>query len=118
MENTKRNLLIQQKIAETERKLKELQYEVENSDQKEVTNEAKSALDELSKLNNEIKELHDKMAKIKVTDELQYSEAEKNIYNSIDSFNTAFNKAGSLFSPRLNRKTEKSYKNPLRHENV
>jgi hypothetical protein len=84
-------------IDEINLKLHQIKTELAARDHKDISENAKTTLKQLENLGNVVNELYKKIATVEVTDQLQYSEAEKNIYNSITSFNDAYREAGSMF---------------------
>jgi hypothetical protein len=102
MEKEKLSVSMNQKIEEVNHKLQEIKNELALQNDKEISEQAKPALAELEQLRDKIQSLHEKIAKIRLTDELEFDKVEKNIYNSIESFNNAFKKAGSML--RIHKK--------------
>jgi hypothetical protein len=97
MEKEKLRTSTKQKIDDVNLKLQEISNELALQNDKEIIEQAKPALAELNQLRDKIESLYDKIARIRIKDELEFDAIEKNIYNSIESFNNAFKKAGSLF---------------------
>lgn len=96
MDRENLRITTKQKIDEVNNKLSELKKELAGKNEDEMTEVAKSSLTELNQLRDEIQVLYEKLAKTSLTDELEFDKVEKNIYNSIESFNNAFTKAGSM----------------------
>jgi hypothetical protein len=97
MDKEQLDLRTKLKIDEVNFKLQQIKDEIAKHDSQDVGVEAKTTLKQLEHLNKVVNELYKKIATMEVTDQLQYSEVEKNIYNSITSFNDAYTKAGSMF---------------------
>lgn len=97
MNKEKLRISTKQKIDDVNFKLQEISHELALQNDKEIIEQAKPALAELEKIQVKINLLHDKIAGIRIKDELEFDAIEKNIYNSTKSFNDAFKKAGSLF---------------------
>ncbi len=97
MDKEKLRMSTKLKIDEINLKLQEISNELALQNDKEILEQAKPALAELDQLRDKIESLYDKIVRIHLKDELEFDAIEKNIYNSIESFNDAFRKAGSMF---------------------
>ncbi|MFO7658338.1 MAG: hypothetical protein R6W78_14870 [Bacteroidales bacterium] len=96
----KHELAIRTKKAmdEISTKLTDLKNKLPQIKNQEIEEGAKAALDKLEDLNQEIQKKYLEIVEVRDKSNSQMSEMEKNIYNSIESFNNAFTKAGSLFN--------------------
>ena len=88
---------LEKRIEEVETTMNALKDELVQQNNPEVNNEIKSSLNKLNKLNDEIKNMYRNIANKEFTGQLKANEFEKNVFNSIQSFNDAYRKAGSLF---------------------
>ena len=63
-----------------------------------------SLMDSLNKLISELEKTRDLIQKkydvMEASGEREWSKLEKNIYSDLESFNTAYKKAGAIFKPR------------------
>ena len=91
-------------IQEVSTKLTDLKYKLSQDKKTQIKADAQAALDELDSLNQEINKQYERIGSVHDKSDAQMSEIEKNIYNSIESFNNAFTKAGSLFKIHENLK--------------
>lgn len=110
-------------LQELKASLKEKLVEVE-----EKLNEVEKALKEEDKPSDALKDIHEKLKAKKddiilqydqieameTSDEVRLPELEKNIYNSLESFNTAYTKAGAFLEQNKFRNRDRSidFKNP------
>lgn len=85
------------RVEEVSTKIKDLKIKISQDTNSEIEEGMQAAIDRLDKLNQEIREQYRQFVTSPEKSETQVSEMEKNIYNSIESFNDAFTSAGSLF---------------------
>ncbi len=84
-------------VDEIATKLNDLKIKLSQNKTPETKEGVQATLDELDSLNQKIQKQYSKMSETGDKSKSQMSEMEKNIYNSIESFNNAYTKAGSLF---------------------
>lgn len=84
-------------VDEISTKFTDLKNKLSQIKNPEIEEGVKAALDNLENLNQEIQNQYSRISEVRDKSNSQMSEMEKNIYNSIESFNNAFTKAGSLF---------------------
>ena len=87
---------IEMKLNNVNNNLKEIKDKFEKTDNMEIEKEAAEAIIKLEKMRDRIKEQYDD-AREKKSNNKSTVELEKNIFNSIKSFDSAFTKAGSIF---------------------
>jgi uncharacterized coiled-coil DUF342 family protein len=92
---------IRHKIDEINRKTSELRDKISTRTGKDVNNEIESLITELEDIRNKIQLKYEKLEKLESQDKQGLSEIEKNIYNSIKSYDDAFKKAGGLFKTNV-----------------
>ncbi len=84
-------------VDEISTKFSDLKNKMSQSQNSEIKEGVQAALDKLDVLNQEIQKQYNLISKAREKGDAQMPEMEKNIYNSIESFNNAYTKAGSLF---------------------
>lgn len=87
-----------QKIDEITAKYIEFKDRVSVNTKHEIKEQANQTLDQLEEMKKDIQNQYNKLVKMEKESEATWSELEKNIYSSIDSFNSAFSRAGKLFA--------------------
>lgn len=85
---------VKEKIEDLSRQILELKTQVVEA----------SLMDSLNKLISELEKTRDLIQKkydvMEASGEREWSKLEKNIYTDLESFNTAYKKAGAIFKPR------------------
>jgi len=84
-------------VDEISTKFSDLKNKISQNKNSEIKKEVQAALDKLDDLNQEIQKQYNLISNAREKGDFQMPEMEKNIYNSIESFNNAYTKAGSLF---------------------
>lgn len=103
MENKEKlNLRSKYKIEDVERKLKEIKHEFAQQKANELSEQAKASLEKLKELGDEIEQLYQDISTKEITEQLEFDEMEKNIFNNIESFNNAYKNAGSFIKKNSN----------------
>lgn len=97
MDTKKMTMKTKQSVEEVSKKLNEIKNNFSPSPNSKLKEDLQSILDKLESLNQEIQKQFDQMNEAEHDENLDMSEIEKNIYNSIESFNRAYTNAGSLF---------------------
>ncbi|MGC9344506.1 MAG: hypothetical protein ACP5E3_17510 [Bacteroidales bacterium] len=87
----------QEKIDEINSKIKELKNKVADESEGEIKDKAEAAVENLESLRDKIQEHYDVLQKRKEEIDMDVTEAEKNIYSGIETFEDAFTEAGSIF---------------------
>ena len=80
-------------------KIKEIKDKFESTNNLDIEKEAAEAIIKLEKMRDRIREQYNEVKEKKSTKK-NTVELEKNIFNSIKSFDNAFTKAGSLFKTK------------------
>ncbi|MFO7843643.1 MAG: hypothetical protein R6V16_07505 [Bacteroidales bacterium] len=100
MEKEELILMTKQKIDEINHKVKEIKDKVEKSTNEEIQEKSNNILEELNEINEKIQKEYAGLSSPENQSKSKISEMEKNIYNSIQSFDSAFERAGSLFKTK------------------
>jgi DNA-binding transcriptional regulator GbsR (MarR family) len=87
----------QKKIDEINVKIRELKSKISDESEEEIKERAESAVKELEGLRDKIQDQYDILETRKEQVQVDVSEAEKNIYSGIETFDDAFTRAGSIF---------------------
>ena len=103
---------LKQRLAEVEEKLNEVEKELKKED--DPSDALKDIQEQLKAKKDEIILQYDQIEAMDTADEVRMPELEKNIYNSLESFDTAYSKAGALFEKNRFRNRNRSidFKNP------
>lgn len=87
----------QRKIDEINAKINELKSRISGESEKDIKEKAESAVKELEHLRDSIQDQYD-ILEVKGQElQVDITEAEKNIYSGIQTFEDAFTRAGSIF---------------------
>jgi uncharacterized protein len=84
-------------VQEVSTKLKDLKNKLSQDKTPQINSALQAALNELHNLNQMINKQYENMRTTRDISNVQLAEMDKNIFNSIESFNNAYTKAGSLF---------------------
>lgn len=103
---------LKQRLAEVEEKLNEVEKKLKNDDNPSA--ELKDIHENLKAKKDDIILQYDQIEAMETADEVRMPELKKNIYNSLESFDTAYNKAGALLEKNRFRNRNRSidFKNP------
>jgi len=93
-------LKTKQKIDEVNEKVEEVKEKVEKNTNEAIQEQSEKILKELNEISESIQKEYTKLGLPENQNEKNISEMEKNIYNSIHSFDSAFERAGSLFKTK------------------
>jgi hypothetical protein len=88
------------KLDEINRKIEGIKNRLSQDTNEETKKHAQSALDDLEKIKAKVQENYLNLGGFANTGPVKLPELEKNIYNSIESFNRAYTKAGAIFSTK------------------
>lgn len=88
------------KIDEINRKTIVLKDKLDQYSEKEINSQANAVLRQLEEIRDELQEKYVHFNRQENKSDNQLTEFEKNIFNSIESFNDAFTEAGSLLKPK------------------
>ena len=92
------------RIEEIDFELKRIQNDMEERTEEPMTDQQKSALKQLHTLREELQAQYNRLSSSSAdTGQSDFDKMEKNIYNSLQSYNDAFTKAGSIFTRRFER---------------
>lgn len=97
MEKEELILKTKQKIDEIQDKVKEVKEKVEKNTNEAIQEQSESILNELNQISDKIQKEYSNLSLPENQSKPKVSEMEKNIYNSINSFDSAFERAGSIF---------------------
>ncbi|MFO7828422.1 MAG: hypothetical protein R6V23_07375 [Bacteroidales bacterium] len=97
MEKEELILKTKQKIDEINNKVKEVKDKVEKNTNEGIQEQSENILKELNEINEKIQKEYTSLSLPENQSKSKISEMEMNIYNSIQSFNSAFERAGSIF---------------------
>ena len=98
METDKIALELIDDVNEISNKMNELKSEISKSNNSEAEKNLRIAINSLDKINQDIQKQYMHLKESSNLSQSKVSEFEKNIYNSIESFNNAFTKASSVFN--------------------
>ena len=103
---------LKERLAEVEEKLNEVEKSLKEEDKPSDT--LKDIHEQLKAKKDDIIIQYDQIEAMKTADEVRLPELEKNIYNSLKSFDTAYNKAGAFIEENKfrNRSRSVDFKNP------
>lgn len=87
-------------LNEINRKVDEIRGKVSEKKNEEIKVQASAMLEKMEDLKNEITAEYNKLERAEEKQQDNVPEADKNIYNSINSFNDAFTEAGKMFKTR------------------
>lgn len=96
MERTELLKKTEQRIEELNQKILDIREKLEEEGDVTIKGKVNKAIDNLEDIKDEIQEQYTKL-KMQESDQEEFTEVEKNIYNSFESFNDAFKDAGLLF---------------------
>lgn len=92
------------RIEEIDFELKRIQNDLDKSKGEPTTEQQKSALKQLYALRDELQIQYTSLtSNFKDSGQADLDKMEKNIYNSLQSYDDAFTKAGSIFTRRFER---------------
>jgi uncharacterized protein YoxC len=100
MEKEELILKTKQKIDEIQDKVKEVKEKVEKNTNEAIQEQSENILNELNQISEKIQKDYSSLGLPENQSKPKVSEMEKNIYNSIDSFDSAFERAGSIFKTK------------------
>jgi len=93
-------LTTKQKIDDVSDKIKEIEKKVEKNTNQEIQEQSENSLKELNEIRQKIKKEYSNLGKPNMQNKSEVTEIEKNIFNSIRSFDSAFERAGALFKTK------------------
>ena len=93
-------LKTKQKIEDINSKIKEVKKQVEENTNEAIQEQSENILNELNEINEKIQKEYSSLSLPENQSKPKVSEMEKNIFNSIDSFDSAFERAGSIFKTK------------------
>lgn len=92
------------RIEEIDFELKRIQNDMEERKDEPITEQQKSALKQLYALRDALQAQYNRLSSSSAdTGQRDFDKMEKNIYNSLQSYNEAFTKAGAIFTRRFER---------------
>lgn len=97
MEKEELILKTKQKLDEIQDKIKNIKEKVEQNTNDAIQEKSKNILNELEELGEKIQKQYSTLGMPENQTKPHITEMEKNIYNSIESFDSAFERAGSIF---------------------
>ena len=100
MEKEELIMKTKQKIDEINNKVKEVKDKVEKNANESIQEKGENILKELNEIKEKIQKEYESLSLPENQSKSKISEMEMNIYNSIHSFNSAFEQAGSIFKTK------------------
>lgn len=96
MERTELLKKTEQRIEDLDKRIKDIKDKLEEEGDVLIKGKVNTAIKDLEETKQEIEDQYTKL-KMQESEKEDFSEIEKNIYNSFESFNDAFKNAGMLF---------------------
>ncbi|HAF30887.1 MAG TPA: hypothetical protein DCG75_17755 [Bacteroidales bacterium] len=99
MEKEELVLKTKQKLDEIQEKINDIKEKVEQNTNDAIHEKSEHIINELKELGEKIHKQYSKLGLPENQSKPNITEMEKNIFNSIRSFDSAFQRAGSIFKP-------------------